>query len=353
MRRWRATVTAVAALGMAATTGGLVLITGPSPALAAPTGLEIKASREVQGKPGDKVSIGYEITNRGKEPVAADDVVIALVVPSNAQLDPADYPRPECGAISSGRAVNCHPSGEIKAGKTVRGSFRIVLKSGGNASGRVTVRPGNSNDTFAVRVAGGPSATKSPSGRASRSASAEPTDTASDVVIAPPEAGNGAIPQAEDPPTTKTSDSGGRSFGFWIGIVAILAALGLVGSLFYFRRKDREESDTGMHPAVPAPAGHAAQAYGTPTPTTYGSTTYGSTYGGGRHVQDNPGFGAQSGATTVFASPPAGGSTYGSPAPQPPAPGVPPVAPHRPPVPPQAGPGGNDQTVIFRRPDDI
>ncbi|UWZ38420.1 hypothetical protein Drose_09345 [Dactylosporangium roseum] len=344
MRRWRVAVTAVAAFGMAAASGGLVLITGPSPALAAPAGLEIKASREVQGKPGDKASIGYEITNRTKEDIPENTVVVALAVPANAQLDPADFEDMECGAISNGRAVNCRLPNEIAKGKSVRGSFKIALKSGGNGSGRIGVRGGNA-ETFAVRVAGGPSPTKSAS-KASSSATAEPTDAASDVVIAPPEAGNGAIPQAEDPPAAKTGDSGGLSFGFWVGIVAILAALGLVGSLFYFRRKDREEPDTGMHPAMPGPA--AGQAYGTPTPTTYGST-----YGRGQHAQDDPGFGAQSGATTVFPSPPAGGSTYGSPAPQPPVPGVPPAAPHRPPVPPPAGPGGSDQTVIFRRPGDL
>ena len=41
-RRWRATVSAVAALGMAAATGGLAVIAGPSPAFAVQAGLEPK-----------------------------------------------------------------------------------------------------------------------------------------------------------------------------------------------------------------------------------------------------------------------------------------------------------------------
>ncbi|WP_330186305.1 hypothetical protein KZZ52_09095 [Dactylosporangium sp. AC04546] len=313
LRRWSATAAAVAALGVPV--GAIALAI---PAQAAASGLDIKVTNSnIQGKPGDKVSVGFQVTNRGREEAKGDEVIVAITVPSQAQLDPADY-SDNCGQINGGRAVRCRLGKDIPAGKSAGGSFKFVLKTGGNGQGAVAVQPGNANDRFTVRVSGA-SPSKTPSGKASSSAAAEPT-----VEAAPPEAGNGAIPQAEDPPKRKTSDSGGLSFGFWVGIFAIVAALGLVGSLFYFRRKDKREPDTGMHPVVPAPGG----LHRPPTPTTYGSPqgNYGSPQGGYGPPQggyEPPGYG---GAPTTVINP-----------------GYPP--------PPQQG--GNDQTVIFRRPGDI
>ncbi|MFB9185099.1 hypothetical protein ACFFX1_43855 [Dactylosporangium sucinum] len=307
LRRWSATATAVAAFGVPVGAVALAL-----PAQAAPNGLDIKVTNSnIQGKPGDKVSVSFQVTNRSREDVNGDDVIVAITVPPQAQLDPADY-QDNCGQINGGRAVRCRLGKDIEPGKSAGGSFKFVLKTGGNGQGTLAVQPGNANDRFTVRVSGA-SPSKSPSAKAS--SSAEPT---ADVEVVPPEAGNGAIPQAEDPPTKKTSDSGGLSFGFWVGIFAIVAALGLVGSLFYFRRKDKQEPDTGMHPVVPAPGGYRPP----PTPTTYGSPAGG--------YPPPAGYG---GAPTTVINP------------------VNPGYPPPPPVPPQHG--GNDQTVIFRRPGDL
>lgn len=343
LRHWIATAGAVAAAGVLVTTVGFA-----PPAGAAVAGLEIKTTREVQGKVGDKVAVGFEVTNRSKIDAPANDVIITIQAPGNAQLDPADYPQPRCGQISGGRTVNCHPGGPIAAGKSVQGSFKIVLKTAGNGNGRVAVKPGSSNDAFGVQVTGGPSptATKSPTARASRSQTAAPTDTAGDQTIAPPEAGNGAVPLAEDPPKT-TKTSGGMSFGFWVGIVAIVAALGLVGSLFYFRRKDRGEPDTGMHSIVPAPAGYQpGGGYAPAAPTVYGSPPAGQgDYGQGGYGQGGYAQGghAQGGHPQQGVYPPAG---------YPPAPAPGPTQVINPGAA-QSPPPSNDQTVMFRRPEDM
>ncbi|WP_327005544.1 hypothetical protein OHA72_63065 [Dactylosporangium sp. NBC_01737] len=306
----------------------------------------------IQGKAGAKTSIGFQITNHGKVDVG---VTITIQVPANTEIESAG----NCNVGGNRRAASCQVT--MKASASVNGSVQVVLRTAGEGNGSVVAKlsanqkvtdpkPGNDSEGFRVRVTGAsatPSASKST--RASRSASADPTGT-SDEVIAPPEAGNGAIPR-EDPKTPVSSDSGGLSFGFWIGVVAIVAALGLVGSLFYFRRKDRLEPDTGVFnlptaghdhptsvitpgvygsPAAPAPAGPAFQ-----SAQNYGGQGYGQSF--------QPGQGA-----------PAGPSVYGAPAAPPIAPPIgsrpagPPVGP-----PPASGPGANDQTIIMRRPDDL
>ncbi|MDG6109505.1 hypothetical protein Daura_09390 [Dactylosporangium aurantiacum] len=328
-------VAAAAALAVAVGAGVFGALAAARPAHAATAEADIEAKvgdGSVQGKAGEKTSVGFQVENHGKIDVA---VVVTIRVPSNAQIESAG----SCAVASNRTVASCQAN--LKAGASANGSIQLVLRSGGEGEGSVVARlaanqrvtdpkPGNNDAKFKLRVTGA-SATASPSKstRASRSASAEPTGT-SDEVIAPPEAGNGAIPR-EDPTTKPVSDSGGLGFGFWIGVIAIVAALGLVGSLFYFRRKDRLEPDTGVFQRPNIGQDNPTSVI---TPGVYGSPAAPSYQGG-------------PGGSNVYGAPPA------PPAGFPPAasPGFPPAAPPPPGMPP--APGANDQTVLMRRPDDL
>lgn len=376
----------VAALGIAAAlaTGGFGSLVVAQPAHAATAEADIEAkvgNTNIQGKAGAKTSVGYQVTNHGKIDVG---VTVTIQVPGNSEIESAG----NCTVGGNRRAASCQLT--MKANASVNGAFQVVLKTAGEGDGGVVARispnqkvtdPKSGNDVarFKVRVTGAsatPSASKS--SRASRSASADPTAT-SDEVIAPPEAGNGAIPR-EDPKTPVSDNSGGLSFGFWIGVFAIVAALGLVGSLFYFRRKDRLEPDTGVF-NLPT-AGHDNPT-SVITPGVYGSPAAGPAFQNGPGFQNGAGFqnapafqnGAGYGQPYGQGSPagqgapgaPGGSNVYGASAgPQAAAPIVPPAAvpppaipPAIPPVAPPAGgpaapsPGANDQTIIMRRPDDL
>ncbi|MEV0127249.1 hypothetical protein AB0H83_02095 [Dactylosporangium sp. NPDC050688] len=316
---------AAAALAVAVGAGLAGALVAARPAHAVTTEADIEAKvrdGSIQGKAGEKASVGYQVENHGKIDVA---VAITIRVPGNAQIESAG----SCTVADSRTAATCQAT--LKAGASANGSIRLLLRSGGEGEGTISARfaanqkvtdprPGNNDDKFKLRVTGA-SASASKSTRASRSASAEPTGT-SDEVIAPPEAGNGAIPRA-DPTTKPVSDSGGLGFGFWIGVIAIVAALGLVGSLFYFRRKDRLEPDTGV---FHLPGAGQDRPTSVITPGVYGSPAPPSYQGG-------PGYGGQ-GA-------PGGSNVYGAPPAPPPPPGIPPA------------PGSNDQTILMRRPDDL
>ncbi|MER7281331.1 hypothetical protein ABT369_43545 [Dactylosporangium sp. NPDC000244] len=324
MRRWSAAAAAVAALGV-----GLIGAAA-TPAWAADQ-LEIKVDNSVQGKVGDKVQVRFVVKNNTKQPVTG--VTVAMAAPGNAVLDAAD--NPGCTVGSGGRAATCRSNGTLAADKSASGQFTLTVKTAGQAAGRVQVEHGNA-DNFQLRATGGP--TPSATGK-----SAKPTKTSSlsasetpgiddDGSFGVPQAGNGVAIETTGPATNRTNGSGGgMSMGLWAGIIAIVGALGLIGSLFYFRRKDRNEPDTGMHPVVPAPQGF----YGSqPQPTTYGTPPQPQTYGSpaAQTQMINPGLGGPPGPTQVI------------------QPGNGPV--------PGAGPGGgpvpgNDQTVIFRRPEDL
>jgi hypothetical protein len=317
----------IAAVALAAAFGGgalgTLVVAQPAHAAPAEADIEVKAGSGVQGKAGDKSRIGFQVTNHGKVNAA---VVVVVTVPENVQIESAGA----CPVAGNRRSATCTTT--LRGGGSANGSLQLVLRSGGEGEGTVTAnlapnqevtdpKRGNNTDAFKIRVAGG-SASPAPSKstRASRSASAEPTGT-TDEVLAPPQAGNGAIPRAE--PTTKpVSDSGGLGFGFWIGVVAIVAALGLVGSLFYFRRTDRLEPDTGVFHLPGAGQDRPTTVI---TPGVYGSPAAPSYQGG-------PGYGGQ--------GTPGGSNVYGAP-PPPPPPGIPPA------------PGSNDQTILMRRPDDL
>ncbi|MFF5226913.1 hypothetical protein [Dactylosporangium sp. NPDC000521] len=309
----------IAAVAMAAAFAGGALgtlaVAQPAHAAPAEADVEAKADGSVQGKAGDKASLGFRVANHDK--VDGDVAVIVRITlrGNSAQIESARIDSPGSCAVERNTAT-CRTT--LRGEASAKGSVQLVLRAAGEAEGTVAIglapnqrvsdpKPGNNTDAFKIRVTGG-SPTPSKSTRASQSASADPAATSTEE-IAPPEAGNGAIPR-EDPKTTPVKNGGGLSFGFWIGVVAIVAALGLVGSLFYFRRKDRLEPDTGVF-QLPNAGG------------------------------DNP---------TSVIPPYTGGSTvYGSPAAPPPPPG-PPVPPGPPPVP---GPGSNDQTILMRRPDDL
>jgi hypothetical protein len=340
-----------AAIWVAATVAasgfGSLVVAQPAHAATAEADIEARVGNgNLQGKAGAKVAVGYQVTNHGKIDVG---VTVTIQVPQPfAEIESAAG----CAVGANRRAASCQLT--MKAGASANGSVQIVLRAAGEGDGGIVAKlsnqkitdpkPSNDSARFKVRVTGAsatPSASKST--RASRSASADPAGT-SDEIIAPPEAGNGAIPR-DEPKTEVTNKSGGLSFGFWIGVVAIVAALGLVGSLFYFRRKDRLEPDTGVFnlpavghdnptsvitpgvygsPAAPAPAFQNAQQYG------------GQSYGQGFQ----PGQGALGGPSVYGApaAPPAG----------PPLSGPPPVGPPSAPA-----PSANDQTIIMRRPDDL
>jgi len=343
-RNWIVTAGAVATVGVLLGTVGMI-----TPASAAATGIEIKITGggDAKGKVGDKPTVGFEVRNNTKQTLPINAVVVTVQVNGNAQLDPAEFPNDRCQMNGNRTAANCRPANPIESGKTVQGSFHVILTKAGNAQGTVSVKPGNSSDRFSVQVTGGASptaTTKSPTPRASRSQTAAPTEDLGDQTFAPPEAGNGAVPLAEDSPKT-TKTSGGMSFGFWIGIFAIVAALGLVGSLFYFRRKDRGEPDTGMHPIVPAAAGYRPDGGGYQAPpATYGSP--------GGHQQDNyqPGGYQQGGYQQPDGYPPSGGQPGGYQSP--PSGPTQVINPQMAPPPPNPPPS-NDQTVMFRRPEDM
>lgn len=313
IRRLPAAVATAAALGASALAAALV---APGPAWAADP-LKIKVDTPVvQGKIDDKVTVRFTVENSTDLPIAG--LTVDVLAPGNAIIDPAD--NPTCTIGSAGRAASCHSNASLAAKKSAKGGIVLTVKSAGQAAGRVSVRTGNS-DNFAVRTIGGPTptaSTKTP--KPSKGASATDTFAPPDETMAPPVAGNGAIPQSTTEQATTNTSGGGRSMGFWIGIVAIVGALGLVGSLFYFRRKDRDDPDTGMHPVVPAPTGFPAAGYG--QPQTYGQPdSYGQpqTYGQPTQVI-NPAFG----------QPPAGPTQIVNPGPP---------------------PGAADQTITFQRPD--
>ncbi|GAA1517628.1 hypothetical protein GCM10009827_035810 [Dactylosporangium maewongense] len=314
----------IAAVALAAAFAGGVLgtlaVAQPAHAAPAEADIEAKAGNGVQGKAGDKSRIGFQVANHGKVNAA---VVVVVTVPENVQIESAG----SCQV--SGRSATCTTT--IRGGASANGSVQLVLRTGGEGEGRVVARlapnqevsdpkPGNNTDTFKIRVVGSASPSPSKSVKSSRSASADPAATSTEE-IAPPEAGNGAIPR-EEPKTAPVKSEGGLSFGFWIGVVAIVAALGLVGSLFYFRRRDRLEPDTGVY-QLPNAGG------------------------------DNP--------TSVIPPYQGGSNVYGSPAAPPPGPPGPPFPPgppgpplgppSGPPVPPP--PGNNDQTILMRRPNDL
>ncbi|MFC4044008.1 hypothetical protein ACFO1B_36780 [Dactylosporangium siamense] len=338
---------AAAGIAAALASGGFGALVIAQPAHAATTpATDIETTVDngnIQGKAGAKTAVGFEVSNRGDIKVA---VGITIRVPGNTQIESAG----DCTVVGGNRtAATCTKA--LDAKQSFKGSIQVVLRTAGEGNGGVDARittqkvndskPGNNAAQFKIRVTGAsatPSASKST--RASRSASADPAAT-SDEIIAPPEAGNGAIPR-DDPKTTVSKDSGGLSFGFWIGVVAIVAALGLVGSLFYFRRKDRLEPDTGVF-NLPA-AGHD-QATSVITPGVYGSPAApaGAAFQGGQGYGQGfpPGQGAP-GGPNVYGGPPA------APPAGPPAAGFPPAG-----GPPAPAPGANDQTIIMRRPDDL
>ena len=310
MRARRGISAAALAVAVGAGMFGALAVTGPAQAAPAEADIEVRADDSAQGKAGEKANVGFEVENLDDDDDVA--VVVTIRAPANAQIESAN----PCKVVPNRTAATCQ--GTLKHGQKLKGTIRLVLRTGGDSEGSIVARlaagqrvsdpkPGNNDAKFKVKVTGG-SPTPSKSTRASQSASADPAATSTEE-IAPPEAGNGAIPR-EEPKTTPVKDEGGLSFGFWIGVVAIVAALGLVGSLFYFRRKDRLEPDTGVF-QLPNAGG------------------------------DNP---------TSVIPPYSGGSTvYGSPA-APPPPAGPPGPPVPPPVP---GPGNNDQTILMRRPDDL
>ncbi|MFG2037107.1 hypothetical protein [Dactylosporangium sp. NPDC048998] len=309
----------VAAVGVGSFAG---LALSATPAWAADT-LEIKVDGNVQGKVGDKIQIHFTVKNATKAPV--NGLTVTVQTPNNAIIDPAD--NQGCNVGPAGRAASCHSDATVAPDKTVSGQIVLTAKTAGQGRGQIRVERGNS-DNFMLRISGGPTPTRS--GRGS-SASASETPALPDETLEPPVAGNGvAVQPTASSATSRASDGGGLSAAFWIGIVAIVGALGLVGSLFYFRRKDRQDPDTGMHPVVAAPAGFpSGGGYG--QPATYGSPAaqpYVAPPGSfpppsGPTQVINPGFGGQpSGPTQII---------------NPNGPGQPPA--------------GGDQTVIFRRPD--
>ncbi|WP_433057830.1 hypothetical protein [Dactylosporangium sp. CS-033363] len=317
MRRWSVAAGAAAVLGV-----GMIAVAA-TPAWAADP-LEIKVDNSVQGKVGDKVQVRFTIKNNTKQPIA--NVTVVVQAPGNAVMEAGD--NPGCQIGSAGRGASCK-GGTLAADKSGNGAITLTVKTAGQATGRIAVEHGNAGN-FALRATGGPtpSATKTsakPTKTSTLNASDSPT-LSGDETFAPPEAGNGvAIQATSDQAARNTSGSGGGlGFGLWVGIIAIVGALGLIGSLFYFRRKDRDEPDTGMHPVVPGPHGYPGGpgAYAPPPqPTTYGSpqpATYGNPGAATQMIQPN--FGAQPG--------------------------------------PQSGPTqvirpAADQTVVFHRPDDL
>ncbi|WP_432836688.1 hypothetical protein [Dactylosporangium sp. CA-092794] len=224
--------------------------------------LEIRVDNSVQGKVGDKIPVRFTVKNNTKQPVAG--ITVVMQAPANAVVDGAD--NPGCSVGGGGRAVSCRSTEALAAGRSAAGQIVITARTAGQAGGRVQVEHGNA-DNFVLRASGGPTPTASGREKPSRTASASVSDTPAfpDETLAPPQAGNGAIPQTTTEPATNRASSGGGglSIGFWIGIVAIVGALGLVGSLFYFRRKDRDDPDVD-----PPPFGQPAT-YG--TPGVYGS----------------------------------------------------------------------------------
>ncbi|MEV4511880.1 hypothetical protein AB0K00_23285 [Dactylosporangium sp. NPDC049525] len=350
-RRVSARRAAAAWVAVAVAAGGFGSLVVAQPAHAATAEADVEArvgGNTVQGKVGAKVAVGYQITNHGKIDVG---VAVTIQAPRNAEIESAAG----CAVGGNRRIASCQIPA-LKAGASVNGSFQLVLRTAGeDDSGDVTAKiatqkvtdpkPGNNGAGFKTRVTGAsatPSASKST--RASRSASADPTGT-SDEVIAPPEAGNGAIPR-DDPKTQVSNDTGGLSFGFWIGVVAIVAALGLVGSLFYFRRKDRLEPDTGVFnlptagrdnpTSVITPGVYGSPAAAPAGPAFQNAQNYGG-QGYGQGFQPGQGAPGASGVYGAQAAPPVG----------PPLAGPPPAGP------PAPAPGANDQTIIMRRPDDL
>ncbi|MEV6928551.1 hypothetical protein AB0M46_29245 [Dactylosporangium sp. NPDC051485] len=308
MRRLSAAVATAAAVGVGAVAGAALL----APPAWAAEGLKVTIGNPVlQGKVGDKVNLEFGVTNVSDK-TTVQAMVITVQVPNNAVIEQA----PDSCELRGGRAVVCTDKGDLGPHKTAKGQVTITIRSPGNGSGRVGARDATHQDAadFQIRAAGGPSPSasgKKPTKQASADPSQQPSLT--DETLAPPQAGNGVVVQSDQPAAAKGGggDSGGRSAGFWIGIGAVVAALGLVGSLFYFRRRDKLEPDTGMHPAVPAADGFPGYRPPPPAPTTYGTPA---TYG----------------------APPAGGPTQII---NPNAGGVPPA--------------GGDQTVMFRRPEDL
>ncbi|MEV0560003.1 hypothetical protein [Dactylosporangium sp. NPDC050588] len=314
MRARRRISAAALAVAVGAGMFGALAVTGPAQAAPAEADIEARADGSAQGKAGEKASVGFEVENHDDADVV---VVVTIRAPSNAQIESAN----PCKVVPNRTAATCQ--GTLKGKQKINGTIQLVLRTGGDGEGSIVARiaanqrvsdpkPGNNDAKFKVKVTGA-SPTPSKSVKSSRSASADPAATSTEE-IAPPEAGNGAIPR-EEPKTTPVKDEGGLSFGFWIGVVAIVAALGLVGSLFYFRRKDRLEPETGVF-QLPNAGG------------------------------DNP---------TSVIPPYQGGSTvYGSPAAPPPGPPGPPFPPG-PPGPPSGppAPGNNDQTILMRRPNDL
>ncbi|MGI5244406.1 hypothetical protein [Dactylosporangium sp. CA-139066] len=326
-RRFGAAIIATAAAVGVGTFGGAALLAGPAWAAEGVKIVDVK--QPPPGKVGDTVTVSFGIRNVSDK-TAVSNLLLAVQAPANAVAEASNG----CDVVQGGR-LRC-ALGDLGPGKTLNGAVSLTIKSPGNGSGRLTVSDGvRPLDTagFAVRAAGpnaSASATKKPSKGPSGSVSDEPS--LPDETLAPPVAGNGAIPQSNDAaPARTTSDSGGMSAGFWIGIVAIVGALGLVGSLFYFRRKDRNEPDTGMHPVVPAPAG----GFGAGQPSTYGTPAAPPPYQSFPPPQDP----YQAGATQIVqpggfgAAPPSGPTQIINPG----GPGQPPAA--------------GDQTVTFRRPE--
>jgi hypothetical protein len=329
-RRWRAAVATAVAVGVG-TFAGAALLAGPAWAA---EGVKIVDVQQPQpGKVGDTVTVSFGLRNvSDKTPVA--NLRVTVQAPGNAVVEAGGG----CQVGQGGRVAVCEQAGTLGPGKTVNRSVQLTIKSAGNGGGRLTVSEGTKPlDTagFSIRATGAnasASATKKPSKGPSGSVSDEPS--LPEGTLAPPVAGNGAIPQSDAAANRTSSDGGGLSAGFWIGIVAIVGALGLVGSLFYFRRKDRDEPDTGMHPVVPAPGGYPGGpggGFGAVQPATYGTPAAPPPYQSFPPPQDP----FQSGGPTQVVHP--GG--YGAPTQivNPGGPGQPPP--------------GNDQTVTFRRPD--
>jgi len=260
LRRWGAAV-AVAAMAGAFVAAG--------PAWAADK-VEIKVEGSVQVKAGEDIPVRYEINNDTKVNLAADDVAVTVRVPANATFNAAKSPN--CQAGAGGQGAVCRP-GAVAAGRKLTAGFVVTGKTAGQGAGGVQLKPGNSSANFVVRVVGGPTPTasgKSPSAKASasKSAGAEPPGATEEA--APPVAGNGVNPEAlttTDTAKQNASESSGLGLGVWVGIIAIVGALALIGSLFYFRHKDKNEPDTGMHPIVPMPPG----GFPSGRPATYGN----------------------------------------------------------------------------------
>jgi hypothetical protein len=212
--------------------------------------LVVEVARPVTGRVGEVITVNYTVTNTAKESIS--DRVIELRAAPNTDLVTGSGR--DCVGRDPKRILVCKPNGVYRPGKTDESfTIRVNAPSGGPTGyGIVWIRRNTTGgsgpiERYLVTGTGGPSptASRSPTRRATVSVPAVPTESVDESGAAP------NVVEAEGsggPETTQAAarESVGLATGMWIGVGTILIGLGLLATLLVMRRRDADAEPDQM-----------------------------------------------------------------------------------------------------------